>query len=354
MTPTVYDPQDFDVYIGNDVDQKSFALTIRSRSKIMSKKIPASPEQLDHFIKNQFPDKRVIVGYEAGPTGFGLYDYLMSHDQRCIVMSPASVRRAANQKVKTNRIDSRHLTNMLYEGDFNPVRVPGGEYRELRHLVQSRENYARLQKVSKQRIKALLLLTGLQDSCQDIETRWSNLYVGRLKTINCTPAVRFQLDRLLDDLGYARGQLSKATKQLREFCSKNDEIKEHIQNLISIPGIGLIVATTVLGRIGDPRELKDFREISSFCGLVPCENSTGDTVRRSSITHMGNRNLRRMLVEASWVVIRKDKELEQFFHRIASRHHIQYARQKAIVAVAHKLTQRIYCVLTERRKYIAR
>ena len=56
---------------------------------------------------------------------------------------------------------------MLAEGDFKPVRVPQGPYRELRSLVQVRENYARSQRASKQRIKALLLYTGLHTTCRD-------------------------------------------------------------------------------------------------------------------------------------------------------------------------------------------
>lgn len=354
MTP-IYNPHDYDVYIGNDVDQKSFALSIRERNrKIMNKKIPANPEHLYNFIRHRFADKKVVVGYESGPTGFGLYDYLTARNQTCILISPGSVLRPANQRVKTNRIDGDKLANMLYDGDIKPVRVPEGPYRELRHLVTLRENYAQLQRASKQRIKSLLLLVGLHNSCQDIETHWSNQYIQRIKTLECTPAVRFQLDGILDDLNYARGQLAKATRQLRLFCAGTVEVKEYLDYLLSLPGIGLIIASTVLGRIGDPKNLRDIRELSMFCGLVPSENSTGDKVNRGSITQLGNRNLRRLLVEAAWIAIKKDKELAQFFHRIASRHHVKYARQKAIVAVAHKLTMRIYCVLNERRKYIVR
>lgn len=355
MTPESYNPQEYDIYIGNDVDKKSFALTVRERYRtLMNKRIPADPQQLYNFARNRFPGKRVIVGYEAGPTGFGLYDYLIKRAVPCVLISPASLLRPANQRVKTNRIDSERLADMLSDGHFEPVRVPDGPYRELRHLVQVRTNYAKLQRTSKQRIKALLLLTGLDHGLKDADTHWSNVYIQALHALDCTPAVRFQLDRLLDDLKYARKQLSLSTKQLRRFCQETPEINEHIQHLTTIPGIGMITASVVLGRIGDPKQLKGLREISMFCGLVPRENSTGDTQRRGSITHLGDPYLRSLLVEAAWGAIRKDKELEQFFHRIAGRHHARFARQKAIVAVAHKLTHRIYCVLTERRAYTVR
>lgn len=355
MTPSLYNAELYDIYIGNDVDQKSFALNIRERYRqVMTKTIPADPQQLYNFAKRQFPGRRVVVGYEAGPTGFGLYDYLTGHDMPCVMISPASVPKPANQRVKTNRIDARKISTMLAEGDFKPVRIPQGTYRELRNLVQVRENYARYQRSAKQRIKSLLLYTGLHTTCRDFEQHWSAGYIQHIKTLECTPAVRFRLDRLLEDLDYARHQLLKATKGLRTFCRSDKDIKEHVHNLQTIPGIGFVTSTTLLGRIGDPQDLQGLRELSAFCGIVPRENSTGDKVTRGSITGSGNKVLRALLVESAWVAIKHDKELEQFFWRIANRHHIKYGKQKAIVAVAHKLTLRIYRVLSQRREYIIR
>lgn len=353
MIPVNYDAASYDIYIGNDVDKRSYVLNIRDRyHQLMTKTIPANPQQLYNFTKRQFPDRRVVIGYEAGPTGFGLYDYLLSHSLPCVMISPASIPKPANQRVKTNRLDARKLSSMLAEGGFKPVRIPEGPYRELRNLVQLRENYNRQQRVAKQRIKSLLLFNGLHTACLDSQQHWTNRYLEHLKSLECSPAVRFRLDSLLEDLGYSRQQLLKATHQLRLFCRSNDDLTIHLTNLRSIPGIGLVTAATILGRIGDPRHLKGLRELSAFCGIVPRENSSGDTVCRGSITGFGNGALRALLVEAAWRAIRRDKELEQFFQRIAHRHPLSYGRQKAIVAVAHKLTLRIYKVLVERRAYI--
>lgn len=353
MIPVAYDAASYDVYIGNDVDKRSYVLNIRDRyHQLMTKIIPANPEQLYNFTKRQFPNSRVVIGYEAGPTGFGLYDYFIRHNAPCVVISPASISKSAAQRVKTNRIDARKLSSMLAEGDFKPVRVPEGPYRELRNIVQVRENYVRLQRTAKQRIKSLLLYTSLHTVCPDTGHHWPNLYIQQLKAIKTTPAIRFRLDNLLEDLDYARQKLLKVTRQLRLFCQTDEDVRSHIHNLNTIPGIGLVTAVTLLARIGDPKQLKSLGELSSFCGIVPRENSSGDKVHRGSITGSGNNVLRSVLVESAWKAIRSDKELEQFFYRIANRHPRSYGKQKAIVAVAHKLTLRIYRVLIERRKYI--
>jgi transposase len=253
--------------------------------------------------------------------------------------------------VKTNRIDSEKLAMELRGGKLSSIRVPEGPYRELRHLITARAGYARSRMIARQRIKGLLLFAHLSTGLPEDAENWSRRHIEELKRLLCTPAVRLRLDMLLDDMEHAREQTLSVIKQLKIFCADHQEIDRYRSYLQSIPGIGFITALTMLGRIGDPRHLKNVREVGAFLGLVPSEHSTGDTVSRGSITHLGNRIARSLLVEAAWVAIRQDAELDQFYHRIKQRHHPKVAARKAIVAVARKLTARIYCVLKEQRNY---
>jgi transposase len=352
MTPA-YLPKDYDIFLGIDVDKNSFSFTVQDHNTMSkAKTIPSQPEQLYNYVKNQFADKKVLFAYEAGPTGYHLHDYLSVKEQDCLVASPLSIPRAPNQKVKNNRIDSRKIVEELKAGKLKSIRVPHGPYRELRHLINLRENYAHSRKVAKQRIKALLLYTHLCSALKDIEQNWSNNYIRVLKELPCSNAVRQRLNMLLMDLEYARRQTLSILGQLRMFIKSHKEIQQYMYYLVSIPGIGFITAVTVLGRIGDPGRLRNVRELSAFVGLVPTEKSTGDDVNRGSITHLGDSILRSLLIEASWSAIRKDRELNQFYFRIKSRHHPKIAARKAIVAVARKLTQRIYRILKEQRLYV--
>lgn len=352
MTPT-YLPKEYDIFLGIDVDKNNFSFTVEDHNNMSKvKTIPSQPEQLYSYVKNHFSDKKVLFAYEAGPTGYHLHDYLSAKKQDCLVVSPLSIPKAPNQKVKNNRIDSRKIVEELKAGKLKSIRIPQGSYRELRHLINLRENYAYNRKVAKQRIKALLLYTNLCSSLKDIEQNWSNNYIRVLKDLPCADAVRQRLNMLLMDLDYARSQTLSILQQLRTFVNLHQEIQENVCYLVSIPGIGFITAVTVLGRIGDPLKLKNVRELSAFTGLIPTEHSTGDNVNHGSITHLGNGVLRSLLIEAAWSAIRKDKELNQFYFRIKNRHHPNIGARKAIVAVARKLTQRIYRVLKEKRLYI--
>lgn len=353
MTQLSYRLNDYEAFIGLDVDKNSFSYTIQDNFQSKkSKKMPSNPEHLYNYINNHFDPKKVICAYEAGPTGFHLHDYLSQKGVMCLITAPASIPTARNARVKNNRIDSVKITDHLMSGNLKPIRVPQGVYRELRDLVKICENYSSDRKVAKQRIKALLLYSNLYPAMKDPDANWSANYIADIKQIECSFAVRQRLDMLIEDLEYARRKLLSVHRTLKSFCRENDEINQYIHYLQSIPGIGFTIATMLLGKIGDPHNLQNPRELAGFIGLSPKENSTGDNVNRGPITHMGDKTLRFLLVEAAWVAIRKDTQLDQFYNRIRSRNHPKSASRIAITAVARKLTQIIYRVLKDERDYI--
>ena len=353
MARSSYQPRNFEAFVGLDVDKSSFSLTITNHfHRQRSKKMPSNPEHLYNYIKKNFNSNKVVCAYEAGPIGYYLYDYLNKNDIKCLITSPASIPKASNERVKNNRLDSVKITDYLMSGNFKPIRVPQGDYRELRDLVKIRENYAHDRKVARQRIKALLLFANLYPNLKDPDSQWSRNHINALTQLECPYSTRQRLDMLLEDLEYARKKLLTIHRTLRSFCKEHAEINHYMHYLQSIPGIGFIVAVNLLGKIGSPKELKNPRELASFIGLSPREKSTGDSVNRGSITHLGDKTLRFLLVEASWVAIRKDTQLNQFYERIRSKNHPRYASRIAITAVARKLTQIIYRVLKDEREYI--
>jgi len=87
---------------------------------------------------------------------------------------------------------------------------------------------------------------------------------------------------------------------------------------------------------------------------VSSERSTGDKDNRGPITRAGDSRLRSKLIQSAWTTIRKDPELRAFYRRIYQRHPQKVAARKAIVAVARKLTTRIYAVLKQQRPFVLR
>ena len=99
--------------VGLDVDSRSMSVSVHDgRAVIQSLTMPYDAANLLSFVERHYGGKRVAFAYEAGPTGFGLYDSLASAGYRCLVVSPGSVPDAPNNRVKTNRLDSKKLANL--------------------------------------------------------------------------------------------------------------------------------------------------------------------------------------------------------------------------------------------------
>lgn len=349
-----YNPREFDMFIGLDVDSKSYAVTfLNQESQGRCLKIPARPETLHHYFQKHFPHKRFLFAYEAGPTGYQLYDYLASHGQKCMMLHPSAIPKRADDRVKTNRLDSQKIAEQLKSGHLEGIRVPNPAYRQLRHLTDLRAQYAHRQSQIKQKIKSLLLFESIPLPALQ-GTVWNLQFRRALANLSVNETIRFKLDLLLKDLEDTRQRILIVLRQMRQFVCQQSEIQKSIDYLQSIPGFGFIVSTHLLGRIGNPAQLNNVRELAAFFGLVPTENSTGENIHRGSITRTGDSFSRALLIQAAWSAIRKDTELYQFYCRIRAKRGRQQGAQIAIVAVARKLTQRAYRVLKDQRPYIIR
>jgi transposase len=350
--PTQFIPRNYDVFAGLDVDKKSMAVSFTDHQQLkQALRLPYSAELLLSYVRKHFPEQRVAFVYEAGPTGFGLHDELVAGGHPCLVVAPAMVPTAPGQRVKTNRLDARKLSEGLRGGQLRSIHVPSCNYRELRHLVHLRDTHVGELKATKNRIKALLTYEGMVFPGNG---QWSARVLRELHALPCSAAVHFELDHLIGTLHFHFHSAATVQKEIRQYCQSEAELRHSIALLQTIPGIGWIVAAHLVARLGDWREIDNVRSIAGFLGLVSSEHSTGEKENRGPITRAGDSRLRNKLVQSAWVTIRKDPELREFYRRIYARHPKQLAARKAIVAVARKLTTRIYAVLTEQRPFVLR
>ena len=348
-----YIPRNYEVFAGLDVDKSSIAATFTNHAgQLKSIKMPYNAENLLNYVRNHYKEEKIIFAYEAGPTGFVLHDKLKEQKYECLVLAAANIPMAVGQKVKTNRLDSIKISENLRGGQLKSIHVPSQSYRQLRHLVQMRDTFVAEIKATKCRIKALLLYENIAFPESSSTVGWTCLVISQLKNINCSEGARLKLDHLLSSYEFFRRSMLQTMGEIRNYCKKEEELERNIGYLRSIPGIGQATAYHLIARIGDYRELKRVNQIGSFVGLVPREKSTGDDINRGSITSIGDKRLRCKLIQCAWICINKDTELKSFYNLIYSRNNKKVAAGKAIVAVARKLTTRIFAVLTQQRNYV--
>ncbi len=143
----------------------------------------------------------------------------------------------------------------------------------------------------------------------------------------------------------------------------------------ALRGVSLIVATTVVAEIGDMSRFKNPKELMAYLGLVPSEHSSGNTVRRGSITRTGNGHVRRVLIEAAWAyrmqarktlpLLKRQEGLSKSIcdiswkaqTRLCTRYRHLYAKgkskQAAITAIARELSAFIWAIDKEVQQTIA-
>jgi transposase len=348
-------PTEYDIFTGLDVSKKKMSVTFTNHQGfIRSLNMPHKAEHLVNYVRKHFADQKIAFVYEAGPTGYGLYDGLAAQAYRCLIAAPSMIPRAPGQRVKTNRLDSKGLSENLGGGQLKSIHVPPPIYRQLRHLTQLRDVLVSELAGMKQRIKSLLLFEGIDFPPAPPGSQWSFIVKHQLRELPCSGTVRFKLDQLLESIEFHEKQVLKTITEVRRFCRNDPELSQCIKYLMSIPGIGWITASQLVARIGDWRELKNIRQLAGFLGVVPTEHSTGEKVDRGSITRTGDERLRSKLIQASWSAIRQDAELREFYRSVYRKHNREIASRVAIVAVARKLTVRISVVLMKQRPYEVR
>jgi transposase len=331
-----------------DVDKKRIHLAVMNKERLLRKvTLPYDPMNLLSYVRNRFPGEKGIFVYEAGPTGYGLYDFLKEKGEDCEVAVPSMVPKAPGQRVKTNRLDAYTLGVQMRTNDLKLVQVPEKKYRDLRHLTRLRLKYSKRIAGTKNALKGLYLFEGIPFP----EGQWSGRFISELRQIQCRPAVEFKVQQLLTNLEFFRTQELKAMAELRGFCRGDQEINQCIAHLMSLPGVGWIVSTYVLGALGGFKHLSSIKKTSGFFGLGSREHSTGDRVRRGKITAIGDPNARKMVIQASWIAMGKDPDLRQVYEKVRRSNPEQYGKQKGIVAVGRKMVCRIHAVLRDQRPF---
>ena len=159
-------------------------------------------------------------------------------------------------------------------------------------------------------------------------------------------STRLSLDLLIDQVKLFRKNLLKATRMVRDL-SKKPQYSRQYENLISIPGIGLVTAMCLLTEIGDVSRFHNQREFASFLGLIPSCHSSGENIYNMEKTFRGNKHLGPLVIESAWVSIRHDKAMSMAYGAYCKR----MKGQEAIIRIARKMSNRILSVLKSGKKY---
>jgi transposase len=242
--------------------------------------------------------ERLTFCYEAGPTGYGLHRQITGLGHGCNVVAPSLVPKKPGNRVKTNRRDAVSLAKLLRAGELTAVWVPDEGHEAMRDLTRARDTAVNDLRAKRQQVSALLLRLGRHYSHK--RQTWTKAHMNWLASQKFDyPQQRFVFEELMLATRQAQERLTRLEDAIRDAVPEWS-LAAVATALMAMRGIDLISAATLLAEIGDLSRFRTPHELMGFLGLVPSEESTGDTVRRGSITKAGNGRARRMLVECSW------------------------------------------------------
>ncbi len=339
-----------DVNVGMDVSNRSWKVAIFLGTE-QHKRFVQEPnsKQLMHYLQKNFPGAKYHIVYEAGYNGFWAHDELEALGAECVVVNPADVPTSDKERRhKNDRIDADKLARNLATKTLKPIYVPERSRTEDRMLVRTRNRFVYKQTRVKCQIKALLAFYGYQMPQEMPQRYWSRRYINWIASLRMNrPSGDAALKALLGELEFLRGTILGLIRQIR-LLAQDDRYRTSVGYMQSICGISMLSAMTFLTEIVTIDRFKKSEHLAAFVGIVPGEHSSGDQERTTGLVPRGNKMLRYMLIECSWIAQREDPALLQAFERLTKR----MSKNDAIIRIARKLLNRIWFVLKHQQRYV--
>jgi transposase len=231
------------------------------------------------------------------------------------------------------------LLQLLVEDRFPKVWVPSPENRDLRQLLWHRHRLVQMRTRIKNQLQAIAMNEGVRRK----KGLWTKQGRAQLEGFSLAPWATRRRQDLLELLD----RLNPSIEKLSAEIEREAEQRPEVQKLMTHPGIGPITALAFVLVIGPPDRFRCGKQIGSYLGLVPSEDSSGDHRRLGHISKQGNALLRFLLVEAAGAALRSDPDWRRQFFHLAMRRD----RSIAKVAMARKLAVRLYWMLRREWDY---
>ena len=342
--------QERSVAIGLDVDSKASTLVVldvMNGDILYEGHIAHDREHWLKFLK-RLPQCRIWACYETGGIGFHLCRMLIALGVDCKVVPVSKIPKAPeSRQQKTDRRDALSLAQLYYHAPKSFVRIPTETEEAHRQLIRTRYQLMKDRVRTMLRIKAFLLFHHIPRPAGS-KTDWSRSYRLWLKSLPChCSELNDCLQIYIDELENLEKLLHRISEKIIAL-SRTDRYRTACDRLTKqIPGVGPLTAMTFLVEIFRPEDFTTAEALASHVGLTPCEYSSGKRHRYGHITHWGPPHLRKQLVEAAWIWVRKDPQARERYQSIRA----GSKGKIAIIGMARRLAIVMWAMTVKEQDY---
>ena len=234
------------------------------------------------------------------------------------------------RKQKTDRQDAQLILQLLVEDRFPRIWLASAENRDLRQLLWHRHRMVQTRTRVMNQLQAVALNEGLR--CK--KKLWRERGRQQLESFplgQWASRRRHDLLQLLDQLNPTILELTQAIEREAEKCPEARRLRTH-------PGVGALTALAFVLILGDAERFRGGKQVASYLGLAPTENSSGGRRRLGHISKQGSSMARFLLVEAAQATVRSDSSWRRKYHHLMLRR----GRKTAKIALARRLAVHLY------------
>ena len=216
---------------------------------------------------------------------------------------PAYIARMKSSPDKSDYSDGRLLADLTRVGYLPRVWLAPASIRELRQLVNHRQRCVDHARALKLQVGAILREQRVKISAH-CGGRWSKAWIASVRdNPQLSEQARWIANDLLEEIAHAQEKILKVEGRLRE-ATLGDRV---IQRLMKQPGIGQVTAWVLRACIGEFSRFKTAKQLSRYCGMSPCNASSGNKTADAGLINGCNKMLRMTVVQAAHRLIRTEK-----------------------------------------------
>jgi transposase len=286
-----------------------------------------------------------LVLMEAGTASFSLARFLLENTKaEVVVLNPAKLYNIFNSSLKNDKVDSEKIARIartMPRDEWPVVSIPTREEQAERSAVSLEVFLAQEITMLVNRLYALFNSMGhpfVKKS--DLKTEESRLALANRLLCEDSLAIE-QAVMLSDQIGHVTDQLEQCKQRLREICLSHPM---QALSLLSLPGVGLMTAASQIAFLGDGSRFNSPDSYVNYVGLSERRFDSGNKISKGHISHMGNKCIRRNIIQAAWVASKTAK-----YNPLSRKYEDLRLRGKskpvAAVAVAKKMIQLSYILV---------
>lgn len=327
-------------YVGLDAHSKKSVYVIEDEDGrvVGGGSVPTTLEGLLQMQARHGLPAGTAVALESGTMAFFVARRLERLGLAPRVVNAHEVRaKALRPNQKSDRRDAWELCEGLRRNTYQSfVHVPSEAIERLRETLGRRRHFVRVKTMEVNAVKRLLRGAGVPLGVRSLASAaaWERLLASLAEDPTLEALCRTH--RTLWQCAHEQVAILEAS-----LAAQQQPIEEETQRLQTVPGVGPIVALTVLAVFSDVARFPTAKHAASYAGLVASSYDSGERVRHGRITRRGSAELRAMLCEAAHHARRPDHPLHPYFAGLC----VRRGYTMAVVAVAHRLCRILYSML---------